>query len=113
MDQIVDGLKSLWINFSQWWDQSSVVITRGDYTPFLDISGLLGILAFSVAVFTLTSPKFQIRQATAIIPFRPLFFGVLLVSTIITFAIEACILYKVRLPNFINPNTINYLFHPG
>ena len=109
LDKVVDWLKSLWMDFSLWWDQSSVVVTRGDYTPFLDISGFLGILAFSVAVFTLTSPKFQIRQATAIIPLRPLFFGTLLVSTIITFTIEACILYGIRVPNFLSPNTINYL----
>jgi hypothetical protein len=109
LDKVVDWLKSLWMDFSQWWDQSSVVVTRGDYAPLLDISGFLGILAFSVAVFTLTGPKFQIRQATAIIPFRPLFFGTLLVSAIIMFAIEACILYGVRVPNFLSPNTINYL----
>ncbi|MDR9485145.1 MAG: hypothetical protein RI566_08225 [Sediminimonas sp.] len=75
----------------------------------LDISGLLGILAFSVAVFTLTSPKFQIRQATAVISFRPLFFCTLLISAVITFAIEACILYDVRFPSFLSPNTINFL----
>ena len=97
------------MGFNQWWDQSSHVMVRNDYTPLLDVSGILGILAFSVAVFTLTSPKFQIRQATAIIPFRPLFFGVLLVSTIVTLTIEACILYGLRVPNFLSPNTINYL----
>lgn len=86
-----------------------VVVARDEYAPLLDISGFLGILAFSVAVFTLTSPKFKIRQATAIISFRPLFFGTLLVSAVITFAIEACILYSFRIPNFLNPNTINYL----
>ncbi|HHG89908.1 MAG TPA: hypothetical protein ENJ90_05440, partial [Devosia sp.] len=86
-----------------------VVFARDDYSPLLDISGFLGILAFSVAVFTLTSPRFQLRQATAIIPFRPLFFGTLLVSAVITFAIEAFILYGVRVPNFLSPNTINYL----
>ena len=85
-----------------------VVFTHDEYTPLLDVSGFLSILAFSVAVFTLTSPKFQIRQATAFISFRPLFFGVLLVSAVITFVIEACILYGVRVPNFFNPNTINY-----
>ncbi|MDU9006871.1 hypothetical protein [Sedimentitalea todarodis] len=97
------------MNLSQWWDQNSAVVARADYTPLLDISGFLGILAFSVAVFTLTSPKFQIRQATAIISFRPLFFGTLLISAVITFAIEAGVLYGVRIPNFLSPNTINYL----
>ena len=97
------------MGFGQWWDQSSVVVTRADYIPMLDVSGFLGMLAFAVAVFTLTSPKFEIRQATAIIPFRPLFFGTLLVSAIIMFAIEACIIFEVRVPDFLNPNTINFL----
>jgi len=108
-NNVIDWLKSFWVDLSQWWDQSSTVVTRDDYTPLLDMSGFLGILAFSVAVFTLTSPKFQIRQATAIIPLRPLFFAMLLVSSIITFAIYGCILYEIRIPNFISPNTINYL----
>lgn len=86
-----------------------VVYARDEYTPLLDISGFLGILAFSVAVFTLTSPKYQIRQATAIISFRPLFFSTLLISAFVSFAVEACILYGIPVPNFIRPNTINYL----
>jgi hypothetical protein len=109
LEKVADYLKRLWADFSQWWDQSSVVVLPSEYTPLLDISGLLGILAFSVAVFTLTSPTFQIRQAVAIIPLRPLFFGTLLVSAIMTFIIEACILYEIRVPNFLSPNTINYL----
>ncbi len=109
LDKVVDWLQNLKMDFSLWWGQSSTVIARGDYTPLLDISGFLGIIAFSVAVFTLTSPTYKIRQATAFIPFRPLFFGTLLVSAIITFVIEACILYGVRFPNFVNPNTINFL----
>lgn len=106
---LISWVGSSWASFSECWDQSLVVFTRDEYTPLLDISGFLAILAFSVAVFTLTSPRFQIRQATAIISFRPLFFGTLLVSAAITFAIEACILYSARIPNFLNPNTINYL----
>lgn len=108
LDKLVNWLKGFWADSSQWWDQNSVVVTRDDYTPLLDISGFLGILAFSVAVFTLTSPRFQIRQATAIIPFQPLFFGTLLVSAIIMFTIEMCILYGVPLPSFLSPNSINY-----
>lgn len=81
--------------------------------PLLDISGFLGILAFSVAVFTLTGPRFQIRQATAIVSFRPLFFFMLLVSAVITFTIEACILFAVPIPNFLNPNVVNYLITSG
>lgn len=108
-DRLTDWVQNAWDSLSQWWDQSSVVVARDDYSPLLDISGFLGILAFSVAVFTLASPRFQIRQATAIISFRPLFFGTLLVSAVITFAIEACILYGFRIPNFLSPNTINYL----
>lgn len=108
-DWLISWFGNSWVSFSQWWDQSLVVFARDEYTPLLDISGFLGILAFSVAVFTLTSPKFQISQATAIISFRPLFFGTLLVSAVITFAIEACILFGVRVPNFFNPSTINYL----
>ncbi len=108
-DGLVSWVGNSWASFTQWWEQSLVVFARDEYTPLLDISGFLGILAFSVAVFTLTSPRFQIRQATAIISFRPLFFGTLLVSAVITFAIEASILYSVRIPNFLSPNTINYL----
>lgn len=108
-DRLISWVGNFWASFAQWWDQSLVLVAREEYTPLLDISGFLGILAFSVAVFTLTSPKFHFRQATAIIPFRPLFFGVLLVSGIITFAIEACILYGVRFPGFLNPNTVNLL----
>lgn len=108
-DGIISWFGNSWTSFSHWWDQSLVVFARDDYTPLLDISGFLGILAFSVAVFTLASPRFQIRQATAIFSFRPLFFGTLLVSATITFAIEACILYSVRIPKFLNPNTINFL----
>ena len=108
-DGLIGWFRNAWAGLSQWWDQSLIAVTRDDYTPLLDISGFLGILAFSVAVFTLSSPKFQIRQATAIIPFRSLFFGALLVSAIITFVIEACIIYGVRIPKFFSPNTINYL----
>lgn len=86
-----------------------VVFDRDEYTPLLDISGFLGILAFSVAVFTLTSPRFQIRQSTAIISFRPLFFCCLFISTVILFSIETCILYSIRIPKCFNPNTINYI----
>lgn len=109
LDEVISWIGGYWTSFSQWWNQSLVVVALDEYTPLLDISGFLGILAFSVAVFTLTNPRFQIRQATAIIPFRPLFFFTLLISAVITFAIEACILYGVRIPNFISPNTINYL----
>ena len=108
-DALVGWVRNTWEAISKWWELSLVVVSRDDYTPLLDISGFLGILAFSVAVFTLTSPKFQIRQATAIISFRPLFFTTLLVSAIVTFTIEACILYGVRIPNFLSPNTINYV----
>ncbi len=108
-----DGLNSWvlgsWASLSQWWDQNLVLVVRDDYVPMLDISGFLGILAFSVAVFTLTTPRYQIRQATAIFSFRPLFFGTLLVSAVITFAVEACILYSVRIPSFLDPNAINYI----
>lgn len=108
-DELNNWFFSCWAVFSTWWDQNLIAVTRDDYAPLLDISGFLGILAFSVAVFTLTSPRFQIRQATAIIPFRPLFFSTLLVSAVISFSIEALIIYEVRFPNFLNPNTINYL----
>lgn len=105
----ISWVLSSWASFLNWWNQNLIVVARDDYTPLLDISGFLGILAFSVAVFTLASPRFQIRQAIAIISFRPLFFGTLLVSAVITFTIEACILYGIRIPNFLSPNTINYL----
>ncbi|WP_375588407.1 hypothetical protein ABWH89_14070 [Hoeflea alexandrii] len=108
-DALISWVGNAWVSFSQWWDQSLVVIARDNYNPLLDISGFLGILAFSVAVFTLTSPKFQIRQATAIISFRPLFFFTLLVSAFIMFSIEFFIMYGIRIPVFINPNTINYI----
>jgi hypothetical protein len=98
-----------WEIFKVWWHKNLILIPREDYKPLLDISGFLGILAFSVAVFTLTSPRFQIRQATAIISFRPLFFGTLFISAVITFTIEGCILYGVPFPRFFNPNTVNYL----
>lgn len=108
-DRLISWVRSSWASFSKWWDQNLIAVARDEYAPLLDISGFLGILAFSVAVFTLTSPRFQIRQATAIIPIRPLFFGTLLVSAVITFAIEACILYGVRVLKIFDPNTINYL----
>jgi len=107
--ELISWVGDHWARLYQWWDHSLVVFARDDYTPLLDISGFLAILAFSVAVFTLASPRFEIRQATAFTSLRPLFFAVLLVSAVITFAIEAFILFGVRFPSFFNPNTINYL----
>ncbi|MDE4099697.1 hypothetical protein [Phaeobacter gallaeciensis] len=106
---MLDKLVNWWEALSQWWKQSLTIITQEDYSPLLDTNGFLGILAFSVAVFTLSSPKYQIRQATAIIPFRPFFFGVLIVSGFIIFALEAFVLYGLQIPKFLHPNAINYL----
>lgn len=108
-DAVVSRISSWWSEVATWWFDSLTIVTRDDYAPLLDISGFLGILAFSVAVFTLTSARFQIRQATALLPFRPLFFVSLLVSGIITFAIEGFILYGVPIPESLDPNTINFL----
>ncbi len=73
----------------------------------LDTSGFLGIIAFAVAVFTLSGPKFQFRQATAILPFRALFFVTLVISAMATFLVEACVMYGIRSPAFVDPNTVN------
>lgn len=108
-DGLISWVGDSLVSFYQWWDQRLVGFARDDYTPLIDISGFLGILAFSVAVFTLTSPRFQIRQATSIISFRPLFFSTLFVSAIMLFTIEFYIINSVRLPVFLNPNAINYL----
>ncbi len=99
----------LWTDFTQWWNQNSAVVPRDDYNPLLDVSGFLGILAFSVAVFTLASPKFKIRQATAIIPFQPLFFGTLQASAIMMMTVEAFIIFELKVPSFLNLNAINYI----
>ena len=101
---------STWFsNLETWWLENLTKYTRDDYDPFLDLGGLLGILAFSVAVFTLSSPKYEIRQATAMMPFRSVFFRALAVSAFIMFLIEGLILYGTPIPSFLNPNTVNYL----
>ncbi|WP_304881169.1 hypothetical protein [Pseudotabrizicola sp.] len=108
IDDLLPQLSNWWGDLERWWRNSLTTVTRDDYTPFLDVSGFLGILAFSVAVFTLTSAKFQIRQATALVPLRPVFFVALITSGMITFLIEAFILYELKIPSFLNPNKINY-----
>lgn len=109
LDAFLSSISTYFSSLKTWWLDNLTTYTRSDYDPFLDVSGFLGILAFSVAVFTLSSPKFQIRQATAMVPFRAVFFGTLVLSGIITFAIEGLILYEIRIPLFLDPNTVNYL----
>lgn len=75
----------------------------------LDIGGFLGIIAFSVAVFTLSGPKFQFRQATAILPFRAMFFTTLVISAAATFAVEVSVMFGIKFPAFVNPNTVNLI----
>ncbi|MEP1535546.1 MAG: hypothetical protein ABJZ56_03475 [Paracoccaceae bacterium] len=108
-DTFQSSISTWFSSLKTWWLENLTHYTRDDYDPFLDVGGFLGILAFSVAVFTLSSPKFQIRQATAMVPFRPVFFGTLVLAGIIMFVIEGLILYGIRIPSFMNPNTINYL----
>jgi len=72
------------------------------------MSAFIGIIAFAVAVFTLASPKYQFRQATALLPFRTVFFVVLVISAVFTILIEAFVMYGVKFPAFFKPNTANY-----
>ena len=108
-DTFQSSISTWFSDLKTWWLENLTRFTRDDYDPFLDVGGFLGILAFSVAVFTLSSPKFQIRQATAMVPFRPVFFGTLVLSGILMFVIEGLILHGIRIPSFMNPNTVNYL----
>lgn len=108
-DTFQSSISTWFSSLKTWWLENLTQYTRDDYDPLLDVGDFLGILAFSVAVFTLSSPKFQIRQATAMVPFRPVFFGTLVSSGIIMFVIEGLIQYGIRIPSFTNPNTVNYL----
>ena len=73
------------------------------------MSAFIGIIAFAIAVFTLSSPKYQFRQATALLPFRTVFFMILVISAVITILIETFVMYSIKFPAFFEPNTANYI----
>jgi hypothetical protein len=105
----LDQLSNYWTTICKWWIEGLHLVSRDEYTPILDTTGFLGIIAFSIALFTLSGPKFQFRQATALLPLRQLFFAILFGSALATFLTEAFVLYGVKFPAFIDPNTVNFL----
>ncbi len=108
-DLLFNQLPFFWPALSEWWTQGLHLVPSEEYSPVLDTSGFLGIIAFSVAVFTLSGPKFEFRLVTAILPFRALFFVTLVIFTIVTFAVKAFVMYGIRFPIFVNPNTVNFV----
>lgn len=107
-DSLFVNLQQWWQNVYLWWSQRPLFGSELAYTPTINVSGYLSLLAFSVAVFTLSGPKFQIRQATATLPFRPLFFWVLIFSGIITFGLAAQDLLDFTLTEKVNPSLVNF-----
>lgn len=108
-ESVFNELKGWWSALGEWWIKGLHLVPRDQYAPVLDTSGFLGIVAFSVAVFTLSGSKFQFRQATAILPFRRVFFVTLVGSALAIFTVEGFVMYSVRFPVFVNPNTVNFV----
>lgn len=109
MESLFASLEQWWNNLSLWWSLRPSFGSDSGYSPAVDVGGFLGLLAFSVAVFTLSGPKFQIRQSTAILPFRPLFFWVLIIAGAITFGLQALALLDFQFPEQFNPSLINLI----
>lgn len=100
-----------WVySINEWWQVSSKIIRKDDYDPVLDFSGLIAILAFALAIYTLEQPKYRIRQATAIIPIKNTLFCMLVVFGFILFLIEAAIRFEWQIYWIIEPNAINLAF---
>lgn len=105
----IDGL---WSFIVQWWHENSQVLESVDYIPIVGVESFLTILAFSVAVFALAGPKYQLRQSIAFFPVKRLFFWTLVCTGFLTLFAEAAILHKWRLPSFLPINSLN-LFLAG
>lgn len=103
--EISEGARAL----KHWWLESLAAVPETEYQPALDIGGFLTVSAFSVAIYTLSSPKYQIRLNTAPIPFKSILFMTLLLSGFTVISSELIVRLSIRVPRFLDLNLINFL----